>query len=216
MKHNKILLSFLVVALVFISCTKLNERYRSELAQGNTASITPAELLVSAYSSIQGTFQGNGNLISAAQVTSDETIVPTRAGDWDDNGLWRSLFLHTWNADHSFLSGAFSSLLGAQFAASNVLQFSPSPQQAAEARFIRALSMFWVLDGWDQVPYREDLVDYKLAPKTLKGTEAADFIISELNAIMNTLPDGSPTSAYVASKDAARVLLMKMYLNKGV
>ena len=87
MKHNKILLSFLAVALVVLSCTKLNERYRSELAQGNTASITPGELLVSAYQSIQGTFQGNGNLISSAQVTSDETIVPTRAGDWDDNGL---------------------------------------------------------------------------------------------------------------------------------
>jgi hypothetical protein len=216
MKHNKILLSFFVVALVVISCTKLDERYRSELAQGNTASITPGELLVSAYSSIQGTFQGNGNLISAEQVTSDETIVPTRAGDWDDNGLWRSLFLHSWNADHSFLSGAFSSLLGAQFAASNVLQFSPSPQQAAEARFLRALSMYWVLDGWDQVPYRENLNDYKLAPKTLKGTEAADFIISELNAIMNTLPDGSPTSAFVANKDAARALLMKVYLNYGV
>lgn len=216
MKHNKILLSFLAVGLVVMSCTKLNERYRSELAQGNTGSITPGELLVSAYSSIQGTFQGNGNLISAAQVTSDETIVPTRAGDWDDNGLWRSLFLHTWNADHSFLSGAFGALLGTQFAASNVLQFSPSPQQAAEARFLRALSMFWVLDGWDQVPYREDLVNYKIAPKTLKGTEAADFIISELNAIMNSLPDGSPTSAFVANKDAARALLMKMYLNKGV
>ena len=216
MKHNKILLSFLAVALVVLSCTKLNERYRSELAQGNTASITPGELLVSAYQSIQGTFQGNGNLISSAQVTSDETIVPTRAGDWDDNGLWRQLFLHTWNADHSFLSGAYSALLGTQFAASNVLQFSPSPQQAAEARFLRALSMFWVLDGWDQVPYRENLVDYKIVPKTLKGTEASDFIISELNAIMNTLPDGSTTSAFVANKDAARALLMKMYLNKGV
>ena len=216
MKHKKILLSFLAVALVAISCTKLNERYRSELVQGNTASITPGELLVSAYSSIQGTFQGNGNLISSAQVTSDETIVPTRAGDWDDNGLWRSLFLHTWNADHSFLSGAYSALLGTQFAASNVLQFSPSPQQAAEARFLRALSIFWVLDGWDQVPYRENLTDYKIVPKTLKGTEASDFIISELNAIMATLPDGLPTNAFVASKDAARALLMKMYLNKGV
>ena len=216
MKHNKILLSFLAVALVVLSCTKLNERYRSELAQGNTASITPGELLVSAYQSIQGTFQGNGNLISSAQVTSDETIVPTRAGDWDDNGLWRQLFLHSWNADHSFLSGAYSALLGTQFAASNVLQFSPSPQQAAEARFLRALSMFWVLDGWDQVPYRENLVDYKIVPKTLKGTEASDFIISELTAIMNTLPDGSTTSAFVANKDGARALLMKMYLNKGV
>ena len=216
MKHNKILLSFFVVTLLFISCTKLNERYRSELAAGNTASITAAELLVGAYSSIQGTFQGNGNLISSAQVTSDETIVPTRAGDWDDNGLWRQLFLHSWNPDHSFLSGAYSALLGTQFAASNVLRFSPSPQQAAEARFLRALSMFWVLDGWDQVPYRENLTDYRIVPKTLKGAEATDFIISELTAIIATLPDGLPTSAFVANKDGARALLMKLYLNKGV
>jgi hypothetical protein len=216
MKHKKILLSFFVVALVILSCTKLDERFRSELQQGNTASVTATQLLTSAYQSIQGTFQGNGNLISAAQVTSDETIVPTRAGDWDDNGLWRQLFLHSWNADHSFLSGAFSSLLGAQFAASNVLQFSPTPQQAAEARFLRALSIYWVLDGWDQVPYRENLTDYKLAPKTLKGTEAADFIISELTAIMATLPDGSPTTASVANKDGARALMMRIYLNKGV
>jgi hypothetical protein len=216
MKHNKILMSFFVVALVFFSCTKLDERFRSELQQGNTASVSAAQLLTSAYQSIQGTFQGNGNLISAEQVTSDETIVPTRAGDWDDNGLWRQLFLHSWNADHSYLSGAFSSLLGTQFAASNVLQFSPTPQQAAEARFLRALSMYWVLDGWDQVPYRENLTDYKILPKTLKGTEAADFIISELNAIMATLPDGSPTTATVANKDGARALLMRIYLNKGV
>jgi len=216
MKHKKILLSFFVVALVILSCTKLDERFRSELQQGNTASVSAAQLLTSAYQSIQGTFQGNGNLISSAQVTTDETIVPTRAGDWDDNGLWRQLFLHSWNADHSFLSGAFSSLLGTQFAASNVLQFSPSPQQAAEARFLRALSMYWVLDGWDQVPYRENLTDYKTPPKTLKGTAAADFIISELTAIMSTLPDGSPSTAYVANKDGARALLMRIYLNKGV
>jgi hypothetical protein len=217
MKHNKkILLSVLTVALVFFSCTKLDERFKSELAQGSASSITAGELLVGAYQSIQGTFQGNGNLISSAQVTSDETIVPTRAGDWDDNGLWRQLFLHSWNPDHSFLSGAYSALLGTQFAASNVLKFSPSPQQAAEARFIRALSMYWVLDGWDQVPYRENLDDYKIAPKTLKGTEAADFIITELNAIIPTLPDGSLTNAFVANKEAAKALLMKVYLNYGV
>jgi hypothetical protein len=212
MRFHKILVSLFIVVL--FSCTKLDEDFRGELQQGNTANITPAELLIGAYNSLNGQFEANGNLNNSAQVTSDETIVPTRAGDWDDNGLWRALFLHTWNADHSFLRGAFEGLLGAQFAASNVLQFNPSAQQAAEARFIRALSMFWVLDGWDQVPYREDLTDYRIAPKTLKGTEAADFIISELEAIMNTLPDTGP--AYVANKNAARALLMKVYLNKGV
>lgn len=214
MKNIKFLSVFSLGFLLLFSCTKLKEEFRSELDQNNTSNITAEQLLVSAYNSIGGTFQGNGNVISSAEVTSDEVIVPTRAGDWDDNGLWRSLHLHSWNADHSYLSGAFNSLLSTQFAASNVLQFSPSAQQAAEARFIRALSMFWVLDGWDQVPYREDLTDYRKLPKTLKGTEAVDFIVSELNAIMNTLPDTGP--AYVANKNAARALLMKIYLNKGV
>jgi len=213
MKSFKFLFVFFL-SLLFFSCTKLKEDFRSELDQNNTSSITAEQLLTSAYNSVGGTFQGNGNLISSAEVTTDEVIVPTRAGDWDDNGLWRSLHLHSWNADHSFLSGAFNSLLSTQFAASNVLKFNPSAQQAAEARFLRALSMFWVLDGWDQVPYREDLTDYRVLPKTLKGTEAADFIISEINAIISTLPDTGPAS--LANRNGARVLLMKVYLNKGV
>ncbi len=212
MKHIRIFYPLFLI-LVFLSCTKLDEEFRSELEQNNSG-ITASELLISAYNSIGGTFQGNGNLWSSATITSDEAIGPTRAGDWDDNGLWRSLHLHNWNADHSYLSGAYQSLLSTQFAASNVLQFSPTAQQAAEARFIRALSMFWVLDGYDQVPYREDLTDYKVLPTTLKGTEAAQFIIDELNAIINDLPATGP--AYVANKNGARALLMKLYLNKGV
>ena len=50
-------------------------------------------------------------------------------------------------------------------------------------------------------------------PTTLKGTAAADKIISELNAIINDLPNN--TNIIKANKDAARVLLMKTFLNKG-
>src|SRR5690606_7359984 len=54
----------------------------------------------------------------------------------------------------------------------------------------------------------------KIMPVTLRGTEAADFIINELNDIISTLPDTGP--AYIANKNAARALLMKVYLNYGV
>lgn len=210
MKYTKILLlSFLIVA--FYSCTKLDETFRSELSQNNSGNVTAAELLLNAYNSL-GTFQ-TGNIWHLEQHSSDETLGPTRGPDWDDNGQWRALHAHTWNADHGTINGAFSDLLSAQFAASNVLQFSPSAQQAAEARFIRALTVFFTLDGWGQVPYREDLNDYRLDPLTLKGAEAADFVISELKAILNDLPDSGP--AYTANKNAAKFLLMKTYLNYG-
>ncbi|MDQ6844997.1 MAG: RagB/SusD family nutrient uptake outer membrane protein [Bacteroidota bacterium] len=212
MKHIKNWLALFLIVVLF-SCTKLNESFRSELEQNNSASITPAQLLKSAYNTLYD-YTTQGNLWSASEISSDEAIAPTRGPDWDDNGLWRALHTQAWNADHDYLAGAFNSLLGSQFAASNVLQFSPSPQQAAEAKFIRALSMYEVLDGWDQVPYREDLSNYKILPKTLKGLEVVDFVTGELNAIMKDLPNTGP--AYTANQNAARALLMKIYLNKGV
>ncbi len=213
MKSIKIFL-ILFLAVFFFSCTKLEENFRGELEQANNSNITASGLLITAYNSIGGTFHGNGSMWSASTITSDEAIAPTRGPDWYDNGLWQALHAHTWNPDHEFLGNGFNEMLTAQFAASNVLQYNPTAQQAAEARFLRALSMYWVLDGYDQVPYREDLTDFRVLPVTLKGTEAADFIVSELEAIIATLPDTGP--AYTANKNAARALLMKTYLNKGV
>ncbi len=212
MRNLKILV-VLVLTLLSFSCTKLNEKFRSELAT-NTQNITASQLLISAYNGLYNPITHQGNLWSASEISSDEAIAPTRGPDWDDNGLWRALHLQSWNADHSYLSDAFRDLLATQFAASNVLQFSPTPQQAAEARFIRALTMYYVMDGWDQVPYREDLSDYKILPVTLKGNEVSDFVIAELGDIMSSLPATGP--AYTANQNAARALLMKIYLNRGV
>ena len=195
-----------------LSCTKLTEEFRGEVEVNNSGTITAAQILGSAYTSFNTPIQDQSRFWAAQEHTSDEAIGPTRGPDWDDNGVWRVLHSHSWNADHGFLRDTYRELLQAQFAASNVLQFNPSAQQAAEARFLRAFSMFCVLDGWNQVPYREDLKNYKIMPKTLKGVEANSFIISELTAIIPSLPDGPPTKA---NKDAARVLLMKAYLNKG-
>lgn len=211
MKFIKILMT-LFLAAFFFSCTKLDESFRGEL--GSDRNVTASGLLINAYNSISGPFQGNANIWSVSTITTDEAIAPTRGGDWYDNGLWQALHAHTWNPDHEFVAGSFTSMLTTQFAASNVLAYNPTAQQAAEARFLRALSMYWVLDGFDQVPYREDLQNYSIMPVTLKGTEAADFIIKELNEILATLPDTGP--AYIANKNAARALLMKLYLNYGV
>lgn len=211
MKKIKIFL-LCFFALMLFSCTKLDESFRSEIEQNNSGTISASQILGSAYSSLNNPFMDQSRFWAAQQHTSDETIGPTRGPDWDDNGVWRVLHSHEWNPDHGFLRDTYRELLQSQFAASNVLEFNPSPQQAAEARFIRALTIFCVADGWDQVPYRENLKDYKITPTTLKGVEAANFVISELNAIMTNLTDGPN---FRANKDAAKVLLMKALLNKG-
>lgn len=212
MKYIKFIF-FLFLAVGLSACTKLDEEFRSELEGAQSGSVNVTNVLRNAYNALNNPFMDQSRFWAAQQHTSDETVGPTRGPDWDDNGVWRVLHTHEWTPDHGFLRDTYRELLQAQFAASSVLQFNPSAQQAAEARFLRALVMFAVLDGWDQVPFRDDLKDLAKLPTTYKGTAAADFIISELNAILATLPDGEE---YVANKDAARVLLMKLYLNKGV
>lgn len=213
MKQRKLIMSISVaLVLVLSACTKLDEEFNSELEQSSASAIPVADLLRSAYNSLNSPFMDQSRLWAAQEHTTDEVIGPTRGPDWDDNGVWRVLHSHNWNADHGFLRDTYRELLQAQFASSNVLQFNPTAQQAAEARFLRALTVFVVADGWDQVPFRDDLKDLKKLPTTLKGTAAIDFCIKELNEILASLPDG-PTST--ANKDGAKVLLMKCYLNKG-
>jgi len=211
MKFKKIFLLMLLAG--FFGCTDLEESLKEDLTLEQAKEVITAEqLLNSAYNGLRSPFMDQSRMWAAQQHTSDETLGPTRGPDWDDNGIWRVLHNHTWTADHAFLAATFNELLQVVFAATNTLTFDPTPQQAAEARYLRAFVMFTVADGWNQVPFRQPGENLLLPPQVLKGGEALDFVISECKAIINDLPDGPVNRA---NKDAARVLLMKAYLNKG-
>jgi len=213
MRLNKLLLLIPLLLIGASSCTDLNEDLRGDLTKGEAEQfVSPSALLTSAYNGLRLPYQDQSRFWAAQEHTSDEVMGPTRGPDWDDNGVWRVLHDHTWSADHSFLGDTFNELLQVVFTTTNLLSFNPSPQEEAEARFIRAFVMFSVADGWDQVPFRQPGDDLLLPPNVVKGPEAVDFVISELNEVMGNLPDGPAT---VANKDAAKVLLMKAHLNKG-
>ena len=214
MKYTKLLYLTIPTFMLF-SCTKLDEKFRGDLTAqqvGGGGSASADALLTGVYNSMRTPYQDQSQVWAAQEHTSDEAIGPTRGGDWDDNGVWRVLHLHRWDGDHLFLRNTFESLGGVIYAATDMLRFSPSASQAAQARFLRAFAMFSMLDGWNVVVYRESGSNVLDAPKVFVGTDALDFIITEVNAFMNDLPDGP---AYVANKDAAKVFLMKCYLNKG-
>src|SRR5690606_26057035 len=200
----------LLTIAMMVSCTDLDEEFRSSLEEGDE--ISSSELLISAYETLNGPYQ-QGNRWAMQELSSDEAIAPTRGGDWDDNGRHRALHLHSWNADNDYLSGCFGQFGTTIYQASNVLRNNPTAGQAAEARFIRALALFDMLDLWGIAVYRENLDDFKEDPIILDAQQGIELILEELGAIINDLPDGGP--AYVANQDAARVLMMKSYLNRG-
>lgn len=212
--NKRFIILSLVIGSGLASCTKLNEKLGSTLTRSQADSVIQATaLLNAAYNSMQLPYQDQSNYWALQEMTSDEAVAPTRGGDWDDNGVWRSLKLHNWTSDHTFIGNTFTNILTFQFMATNVLNFRPTVRIAAEARFLQSFAMFTVLDSWGQVPVRLPGDTLLNVPRVLNAAEATDFIISELTAIIPDLPDDVP--AYTANKNAARALLMKCYLNKG-
>lgn len=215
--YKKIVLLGVPLIALSMSCTKLDEKLGSTLTAAQTATALGASgtqlLLNAAYADLAGPFSGQDQVFSLEENSTDESLVPTRAGDWDDNGVWRVIHAHTWNADHSQVTGIFNVLNKINFDATNVLGFNPSKAQAAEAKFIRAFALYHLLDLYGQYPFRNPGDNLLNAPVVKTGADAINFIISELTAALADIPAGNGNT--VANADAIKTLLMKCYLNKG-
>ena len=213
---RKLLITYLIFgAMLLNGCSKLDERFQGDLTQGQVGAGTTntSILLQSLYNSLESVFTGHLAVFPLQELCTDEAIAPTRGTDWDDNGVWRALHQQKWISNNARISDCFNSLNGIVYAATDILRYNPSSQEQAEARFIRAWAMYLILDLFDQVPYRDPGEGLIQPSRVRKGTNALNYIISEINATQSNLP-ASPV--YKANKYAAKVLLMKCYLNKAV
>ena len=192
---------------------ELNESLEGQLTEAQVRRGELSSLLQGVYNAQRDPIQGCVSVFALEEVSTDARIMPTRGPDWDDNGKWRQLFNHSWDANNERVRETYTQLNGIIYASTDLLRFNPTLQQQAEARFLRAWASFLVLDLYDQVLYREPGERLSELSRVRKGTAALDYIVSEINAVQANLPDG-PVSR--ANKDAARVLLMKCFLNKGV
>ncbi|MEO6963747.1 MAG: RagB/SusD family nutrient uptake outer membrane protein [Puia sp.] len=210
-------LLFVTVSSIGIGCTKLDQKLKGTLTPKDAANAFNASLfLKTAYNDVGGPYSDIGGDVSPLEdVSGDEQVVPTRATDWDDNGEWRGLHQHNWpvdDGDQKFINN-WNDLNKINFDATNVLTFNPTVEQAAEARFLRALSLYQLLDLFGQFPFRNPGDNLLNAPKVYRGDSAVQFIISELTEILPQL--GTTNAITQANPDAARILLMKTYLNRG-
>jgi hypothetical protein len=210
-------LSAILLVAGIAGCTKLKEGYSTTLPRNQAAAALGSQgtalLLQAAYNDIPGPFVSQDQVFSLEENSTDESLVPTRGGDWDDNGVWRVVHNHTWNADHGQVLSVYNNLNKLNFDATNVMTFGPSKEIAAEAKFLRALSLYYILDLYGQFPFRNPGDNLLLAPKVYFGDSATQFIINELTTL---LPDLGPTNSMTqANTDAVKLLLMRCYLNSG-
>ncbi|MCU0339697.1 MAG: RagB/SusD family nutrient uptake outer membrane protein [Spirosomaceae bacterium] len=223
MKKNTLLnLAYLGIAggFLLVSCTDLVVKEKDSVPVANTGggftAGNPAELLNSLYND-HGLYNDQGNIYSLNQHTTAEMIPPTRGVDWGDNGVWRTLHSHTWDATHEQVRNTWNALNSRAFRCEQILASSPTPVQAAETKALRALYMSQVMDLWGQVPRRTVEQGVNDLPSVLSRSEAFDFIVKDLTEALPNLPKVGPAAINArASKAMANALLARLHLNKAV
>ncbi len=220
--YLKIYFFSLLLAVGVVSCTDLEiEETDSIISTGFQGLADPSSSVDELYNRVRGQFENQGNRYSFMEVTADSHIVPTRGTDWGDNGLWSSLHQHLWQPDHAFVIGVFDEWNANQLLASQVLdsRSNPTAQNIGDASFIRALSMWTILDFYGQVPFRDTSLPSSSVPEVLSGQAAIDFILNDVNTALSNLPTVGPQAGDAngrASVAAAQFLRAKILLNKHV
>lgn len=207
----------LLVTLFFgmLSCTNLDDRVLDRPTDVNLTGggANAASLLNGVYSQLNS-FTNQANAYAMMEHSTDEMMGPTRGTDWDDFGTWRRLHQHTWDAAHNQVNDAWNDLnIGVFRATETIAAAGPNTELAAQARFLRAFFMFYVVDLYGQVPLREANASFDAIPRVLSRAEATDFIVEDLRFAIQNLRPGVPGRANI---DAARFLLAKVHLNKAV
>ncbi|MCL6267594.1 RagB/SusD family nutrient uptake outer membrane protein [Flagellimonas myxillae] len=224
MKRNQIkfyLLSLLSVG-AFVSCTDLEiEETDSIISEGFQGLADPASGVEGLYSTVAGQYADQAAKFALDEVTTDAALVPTRGTDWGDNGRWRNLHAHEWNAEATDIVTPFNQWNANQLVASQILdsRSNPSQQDIGDASFLRAYSMYVILDLFGQVPFRDTSLPSSSIPEVLSGQAAVDFILADLDVAINNLPSvaaGSGADNQTGSKAAARYLKAKLLLNKHI
>ena len=94
---------FIIAAVLLVgisACTKLDQKLGGDVVFTPSAGVATS-LLNGTYNDLTGLLHAQDQIFSLQENTTDESLVPTRGGDWDDNGVWRVLHAHTWKTPGS-------------------------------------------------------------------------------------------------------------------
>ena len=201
----------LFTALALAGCTDLTEPVYDAIPSDQFLK-TDAQIkaaLGPAYSGLRGI---TWDWFNPSEASSDELIVPTRGGDWYDNGDWLQYSRHTWTPSHGPINGMWGFIFGN---ISQVNQLIPAVQSSKaavdELRAIRAIYYSMAIDAFGNVPI---ITDNKGTGSTSQRADVYAFIEKELLESIPSLPTGKAYSR--VTQDAGNMLLAKLYLNAGV
>lgn len=228
---KKTYLFIAVSALLFSACS-LDENPITQLPESE-AYKTPELVYVNA---VVGLYNDIRNLATTAtwdlsQLSSDESVIPTRGSDWDDGGKFRELHAHTWTPALDILRDSWQeryaaigkcnqSLAIVEQAKANNPSATFYDAYIAEIRAIRALNYFYLLDQFGRVPVSTRVDVPVNEVEQAKRSEVYAFVKQELDEALASIASGYSNKAgsYYGRMTKATVcfLLAKLAINAQV
>ena len=149
------------------------------------------------------------------ELTTDETIC-----GWGDDGI-KEFGFNQYDKSHPMLRGYYYRLyVSIAFCNQYIQDFSDNDAtKTAEARLLRALSYYLLLDGYGNVPFTLAVSTTK--PEQMKRADLYEWLEGELLDLEPSLSEAKPKTSSDANygrvdKAAAWFLLMRLYLNAEV
>ncbi|UWX62308.1 RagB/SusD family nutrient uptake outer membrane protein [Chryseobacterium oranimense] len=178
---------------------------------------------------IDGNFSQYTRLLYTMQtLPTDEAVIA-----WND-GTLQTMHKMTWDSSNEFIAGMYyriyteiafcneflRNVTDEKLASNNITgdNLTEAKYMRAEVRYLRALSYYYALDLYGNVPFVDEsyLPGSVNPPQRITRANLFNYVESELLAVANDMRDAR-TSAYGrADKAAAWSLLARLYLNAGV
>ena len=154
-------------------------------------------------------------------LSTDESIMPARGGNWYDNQGYRMMHYHDWTPDNGNVSSLWdwsSKVIGTSNQAISILDKTmpvgaEKSTMIAELKTMRAISYFIMMDNYGNVPLDTVYGDFSAHAKSDRK-DVFNFIEKELKkALPNLNPAAGITTYGRPNKQTANALLAKLYLN---
>lgn len=148
------------------------------------------------------------------EYASDEAIC-----GWTDPGV-PELGSMSWNSSNGQIEGLYGRLTFDVTLCNHFLEQTKgmsddkTVRQRAEARFIRALNYYYLMDFYGNVPFTEEVSDE--LPQQIQRAKLFEYIDGELDAIENDMYEPTEAPFGRADKAANWMLRARMYLNAEV
>lgn len=148
------------------------------------------------------------------ELTTDEAICA-----WGDPGIPEMNF-NKWSSSHDQVTGLYGRLNFNVTLCNHFLEQTEgnadevSVRQRAEARFMRALNFYYLMDFFGNVPFTEVVATE--APEQIKRADLFNYIEKELNEIEADMFEPKAAPYYRVDKAANWLLKSRLYLNAEV